>query len=646
MRLVISILAFIWTFTPTTFLFAQRAAYTPEQLSLVRSISESRIAPDGGTVAFVSDITGAMELWTVPAKGGWPHQLTNLNEHVSDIRWSPDSRWLVFASDYGGNERRDLFRVAAAGGAVEKLTDTKLSESEPRFSPDGKRLAFTADPDREFHFQLHVMDLDSRKIVRLTHEKDKLQYPLWSPDGKTIAINRSGDDQKGELLLVHAETGTTVVVDPPIKDGILLPEAFAPDGQELLLLARNAEGFLQLAVLALPPSTDTGKPPKPMQPPKFLGPSNWDVTEARWTKDGIYSLVNEGGTTSLSFMQTSGRPVTLLSPGEGVIHQLSLDRQGRTIAMLREDVTRPADAWVAELPTTSVNGNSKQDPANLLSKQLKQITFSLMGGVKPTELSSGEMAVYESFDKTKIHTLLLKPRVPRLGSPPPAIVYVHGGPNGQVTASFDTYLHVLAEAGFAVIAPNYRGSTGYGKPFEDANNKDWGGGDLKDLTAAVKYFGAKGVIDPKRVGITGGSYGGYMTLMALCRTPTVWKAGVEMYGMPDLVMDYLLSKSRFAEWYETEMGNPKADAALFRERSPLPYLDDIKAPLLIFQGAGDTNVPKAESDLLVAVLKELKKPHEYIVYEDEGHGFTRRKNLLDHYRRTVDFFVKELQPKQ
>jgi dipeptidyl aminopeptidase/acylaminoacyl peptidase len=112
--------------------------------------------------------------------------------------------------------------------------------------------------------------------------------------------------------------------------------------------------------------------------------------------------------------------------------------------------------------------------------------------------------------------------------------------------------------------------------------------------------------------------------------------------MPDLVMDYLLSKSRFADWYETEMGNPKDDAALFRERSPLPYLDDIKAPLLIFQGARDTNVPKAESDLLVAVLRELKKPHEYIVYEDEGHGFTRRKNLLDYYKRTVAFFAEHL----
>jgi dipeptidyl aminopeptidase/acylaminoacyl peptidase len=282
-----------------------------------------------------------------------------LNEQVSDIRWSPDGQWLVFASDYGGNERRDLYRVPANGGAVEKLTETKLSESAPRFSPDGKRITFTADPDQEFLFQLHVLDLETRKTVQLTHEPVNVLAPVWSLDGRTIAITRSGDDQKGELLLVNASTGAKVVIEPPVQDGILWPETFSPDGQKLLLTARNEAGFYQLAVLEL------------------------------------------------------------------------------------------ADA-----------------------------------------------------------------------------------------------------------------------------------------------------------------------------------------------------ARRFENWYETEMGNPKADAALFRERSPLLYLDDIKVPLLIFQGTNDSNVPKSESDLLVAVLEALKKPYEYVVYEDEGHGFTKRKNLLDHYRRTVEFFTKHLKPKE
>jgi dipeptidyl aminopeptidase/acylaminoacyl peptidase len=609
-----------------------RRPYTAEQLTLIRNTAECRLSPDGGTVAYVSDVTGALELWTVPAKGGWPTQLTSLNERVGSVHWSPDGRWLVFTSDYGGNERRDLYRVPADGGAVEKLTDTPLSESEPRPSHDGKRLAFIADPDADFDFQLHVMDLETKKVRRLTKEAVKVQAPLWSPDGRTIAVTRSGDDQKGDLLLVDADTGEKVVVGPPVKGGILWPGAFAPDGKSLAVIATNAAGFDQLALLKLTDSADAGKPPRPDGEPRFFGPGDWDVSEPRWRKDGLWFLRNEGGATSLGFLKSPDAKWETVLPARGMVHTLSTDAAGRRLALLREDVTRPADVWLMD------TAPEKGAPAD----SLRQVTFSLLGGVKPDELSAGEMVAYESFDKTKIHALLVKPKVARLGSPPPAVVYVHGGPNGQQTLAFDPFVQLLAEQGFAVVAPNYRGSTGYGRPFEDANNKDWGGGDLKDLVAAVKHFGGTGDIDPKRVGITGGSYGGYMTLMALARTPGVFAAGAEFYGMPDLVMDYLLTKSRFGDWYETEMGNPKRDAALFRERSPLVYLDDIKAPLLVFQGANDSNVPKAESDLLVAVLKELKKPHEYIVYDDEGHGFTRRKNVLDSSRRTAEFFVKHL----
>ncbi len=617
---------------------APRAAYTPEQLSLIRDTAESRISPDGKTVAFTSTITGAVELWTVPAAGGWPRQLSNLGEHVSDIDWSPDGRWLVFASDYGGNERRDLYRVPGAGGAVEKLTDTRLSESEPKFAPDGNRLAFTADPEREFVFQLFVMDLATRKKVQLTRGPVKVHLPRWSPDGKTIAVARTGDEQKGDLLLVDAGTGATTVVGPETKDGIIWPVRFAPDGKALLVSMRNKAGFLQLAVLELKNGDGAGRPPRPAGKPAFIGPADWDVSGAVWNKDGIYFTLNEGGATGLYYLASPrDRPRQVLPP-RGTIAQISLDHAGETLAILREDVARPADVWLLAHPRTAA--------ANGKAEGLRQVTFSLMGGVRSEDLSQGEMISYRSFDGLKIHALVLRPRVHRLGSPPPAVVVPHGGPNGQVRMAFRTTYHVLAEAGFVVIAPNFRGSTGYGKAFEDANNKDWGGGDLKDLTAAVKYLADRGEIDPKRVGITGGSYGGYMTLMALCRMPDFWKAGVELYGMPDLVMDYLLSKSRFADWYETEMGNPKANAALYRERSPLPYLDDIRAPLLVFQGAGDTNVPRAESDLLVAVLRELKKKHEYVVYPDEGHGFSKRNNLLDFYRRTTAFFVRELGPRK
>jgi dipeptidyl aminopeptidase/acylaminoacyl peptidase len=619
---------------------AERPPYTPEQLTLSRTTEECRLSPDGKTVAFTSDITGAVELWTVPASGGWPEQLTALDEDVSVIRWSPDGRWLVFTSDYGGNERRDLYRVPARGGAVEKLTDTPVSETEPRFSPDGRRLAFTADPDRDFVFQLFVLDLAGGKPTQLTSGPVMVQSPVWSPDGRALAVNRSGDDERGDLLLLDAATGAKVVVEPPVAGGILWPEAFAPDGSALLLRSRNEAGFLQLAVLELAAPSESGKPPKPKGPPAFIGPGDWDVLEAAWTKAGIYALRNEAGSTGLLWLASPRQEAVTLLPAEGVLSNLTLDRAGRRLAVLREDVNRPADVWVGDL--SAGDGDERRDAPAGLRASLRQVTFSLPAGLKAEDLAAGEMAGYASFDGTKVHALLLRPSVERLGSPPPAVVCVHGGPDLQQMRTFSPYQQALAEAGFAVLAPNYRGSAGYGKAFQVANHKDWGGGDLKDLVAGVRHFAARKALDPERVGITGGSYGGYLTLLALAKTPDVWKAGVERFGMPDLVIDYQLTRGRFGPWYETQMGTVKADGALFRERSPLPYLEDVRAPLLVFQGANDTSVPKAESDLLTAVLRGLNKPCEYVVYDDEGHGFTRRRNILDHDRRAVRFFVEHL----
>jgi dipeptidyl aminopeptidase/acylaminoacyl peptidase len=610
---------------------AERAPYTPEQLAFVRRIESCRISPDGKTVAFVSDATGSPELWTIPAAGGWPTQLTELKEAVSEIQWSPDGKWLVFVTDYGGNERYDLYRVPADGGRVEKLTDTPdIGEQEPRFSPDGKRLAFIADPAGDFRTELFVMDLGGGKPVRLTKEAVNVSSPRWSRDGKFIAATRSGDGEHGDLLLVDAGTGEKTVIEPPVKEGILWPAAFSPDGKSLLLVARNADGFHQLALLKLN-GGEAGKPPAAAGKMAFLGPAEWDVSAARWVKDGIYFLRNEGGAESLNVLPSPEEKFRCLLPAEGTLRGLSVDHDGRALTLLREDPTHPADVWVADASDVKAG---------------KQITFSLLGGVKAEALAPGKMEVYESFDRTRIHALVVRPRVQRLGSPPPAVVFVHGGPGSQKALTFDPFIQLLAEQGIAVIAPNYRGSTGYGQKFEDLNNKDWGGGDLKDLVAAVRHFGNQGVIDPRRVGITGGSYGGYMTLMALARTPEVWAAGAERYGMPDLVMDFMLTRKGMRDWYETEMGNPKTDATLFRERSPLAYLGDIKAPLLIFQGANDANVPRAESDLLAAVMKEQKKEFQYVVYDDEGHGFQRRKNLLDYYRRTSAFFVRHLKERK
>src|SRR5262249_51606487 len=309
--------------------------------------------------------------------------------------------------------------------------------------------------------------------------------------------------------------------EPPVKDGILWPEEFSSDGKSLLLRATNKGGFMQMGLLELLPSAQAAKHSKSANAVSLFGPDAWDVTEARYHNNAIFFLVNEGGASGLYRTNGPGTAAHWIDSPTGVARDLSVDHKGTRLVMLRESITRPTDVWILDLspplPTGGVIGGR-----SWISYDDSQITFSLMGGVKSDELSRGQIIEYESFDKLKIHSLFVKPRVARLGTPPPAIVYVHGGPNSQKRLAFDPFIHVLAEAGFAVIAPNYRGSTGYGKKFEDANNKDWGGADLKDLVAAVEFFGKRSDIDVERVGITGGSYGGYMSPTALCKTPCRW----------------------------------------------------------------------------------------------------------------------------
>jgi len=614
MNAIISLLLLSW---PA--MAADRPAYAPKRLALVRQVTSVDAAPNGDGVYFVTDITGALELWSVPANGGWPVQLTDLGEQVSSVDVSPNGNEIIIASDYGGDERPDLFLLPSAGGTAENITKSTRAETSPAYSPDGKSLAFIADPGEPFVFQLFVMDLATRRERQLTREAVNVFFPVWSPDGRTIAATRTGDDRAGDLLLAAADGSGVVVVPPPVKGGILTPQAWSPDGKTLLATAEDEAGFHRLFLLPI-----GGKG-------RFIGPSGWDIDDAKWNKNaGIVFTRNEGGATAMYRMRGPDAAPQKVAPSRGRVEGLSLDDAGRFAFYDWSDSSHAPDAWRLDLKTG----------------QRVQLTRSMLGGVKAEELAKGQLVSYPSFDGKTISAIYLKPPVARLGTPPPLVVMVHGGPDWQSYDDFHPLRQALAEAGFAVLAPNFRGSTGFGRAFLDANRKDWGGGDRQDMIAGAKFLTAKGEADPKRVGITGGSYGGYSTLYALARNKGEWAAGVAAYGMPDLALDYELSKSRFATWYETQMGNPKDNAVLFKERSAITYLDDLKAPLLVFQGANDTNVPLAEAQLVHDRLKKLGRDSGLVVYPDEGHGFSRRKNLTDYYEKTVAFFSDKLGPRK
>ena len=595
--------------------------YLAANLAQVVDLEELAMRGDGREIAYTSDRTGSLELWTIALDGqggaGFPKERTHAKESVSGLVYAPDSSMLVFGMDHGGDERMDLFLLRRDALAPEQLLKTDTAEQAVRFSPDSKRLTFEADPERPFVWNAHVMDVATRTVLQLTREKVNVRAPCFSKDGRFVAATKTPDDQKGDLLVIDVATKSVSTIPAPRKGGIVFAEGFFPDGR-LLARALNDAGFMQMAIVDVA-----------QKKVSFVGPGDWDVELAKVAGNGtvLYSR-NVRGESELGIAIGPELKRERVLYAGGTVTAADLDGDARGVALLTSATNRPPELVLFDTDTL----------------RAKTLVPAEVGRVKVASLGRAERREFKSFDGRSIDAFVLKPpRAPK-GSKTAAVVVVHGGPGGEARATFDPLWQALAEADIAVIAPNYRGSGGYGRAFEDLNNKDWGGGDLKDILAIVDALDQRGEIDRGRVGIMGGSYGGYLTLRAITHAPDAFRAAVDMYGMPDLEEDYRLTASRFATWYQTEMGDPAKDKALFYERSPIHFLDRVKVPLLVLQGANDTNVPRAEADAMVEALKRRGADVEYVVYPNEGHGFTHRENRTDAMTRTVDFFRRTLKP--
>jgi len=300
-----------------------------------------------------------------------------------------------------------------------------------------------------------------------------------------------------------------------------------------------------------------------------------------------------------------------------------------TIALTFTSARRPNDVWVREGDQVT----------------LRQLTDSLGGKIDPTVLVEPAHVRYPSVDGRLVPALLYMPHAEAVqGGTPGAVLYVHGGPTGQHLRWWDPTPQLLANRGLVVLAPNVRGSTGYGREWQELNRRDWGGGDLADVMAGVDWLARERIADPKRIGITGGSYGGYMTLYALARHPDRFAAGVSSVGIVSWKTLFDTTRGDLREYLIRELGDAATDPQLYLDRSPITHAKNIRAALLVLQGANDPRVPRTEALQIVAALEANGAPHHYHEYPDEGHGFSKIENRIDSLRRTVDWLTQYLTP--
>jgi dipeptidyl aminopeptidase/acylaminoacyl peptidase len=616
-----------------------------EKLYMTRQVGGSTWSPDGKTVAFVSNLSGRNNLWLVPSEGGWPMQLTVSNERQTSPTWSPDGKWIAYMSDYDGDEQWDIFLVSPKSGQVVNVTSTReIAEQSPAWSPDGRFLAYMVKPRTSSVFEIDAYDTVLRDVKHLTTgtAKDRMNVaPIWSADGHSIVYTQ--EQAKGtdaNVFLVDVASARSTLLTPHDGEKIFVANDVSPDGKLVLITSNAANGYDNAGLLDIA-----------TKKVHWLTQEKWEIAGRHFSPGGkslLYTANVEGSIDIYLYDMTTSKARALpLPPGlnwpSGGPSPFTRDNTRMLYA--HTGPTAPGDLWVydisdedAKIKGTRAGAPAPHDPSH-------QLTHSLVGGVRAEDMVEPYLVHYPSKDgKWTISAFVYVPyNLPRNGEHP-AIVYVHGGPTAQTMNTFSRFVQYMANQGYIVIAPNYRGSTGYGKEFQQANLFDMGGGDLQDVLAAADWIKQTGYVDPKKLILMGGSYGGYMTMMGVTKAPEMWAAGIPIVPFVNWFTeieheDPVLQQSDLAT-----MGDLEKNKALYEDRSPINFVNQIKAPLYLLAGGNDPRCPKEEAQQVVDAVKKRGGVVEYKVYENEGHGFAKVENQIDAYKRVADFLKAHVPP--
>jgi dipeptidyl aminopeptidase/acylaminoacyl peptidase len=571
-----------------------------------------------------SDETGIFNLYAMPTAGEGKQPLTSsTTDSTFAVSWFPADGRALFTADRGGNEINHLF-VREADGKTRDLTPGDKAKAEFHgWSADEQHFFVTTNERNAQAFDLYRYATKDYARTLLFKNDAAWQISEISPDGRYLALvkPRTSADSDVYLVDLSAKKHTPQLITKHEGNVTHDVYSFTRDSKQLVYATDEFGEFNQAWTYDLAAGTRTP-----------LIRADWDISFVAYTESGRYRIwgVNEDARTVVHILDsTNDKEITLPDLPAGDLAQVRFSRDESRLALLVSSDTSPNDVYTIDLGAL----------------RSARLTHALNPKIKEADLVETEVVRYPSYDELKIPSILYQPHTASATNKVPVLVWVHGGPGGQSRRGYSATIQHLVNHGYGVLAANNRGSSGYGKTFYHMDDRKHGHVDLKDIIAAKKYLVGLDWVDPERVGIIGGSYGGYMVGAALAFSPDTFDVGIDIFG----VMNWVRTLSSIPPWWASfkeslydEMGDPATDGERHRAISPLFHAKNIRAPLLVVQGANDPRVLQVESDELVAAVRENGVAVDYVLFPDEGHGFTKRENRIKASNAFVTFLDKYL----
>ncbi|HSR68526.1 MAG TPA: alpha/beta fold hydrolase [Acidobacteriota bacterium] len=590
------------------------------------AVAGASFSPDESKILFTSDASGVFNAYEQPVEGGEPKQLTNSTTNaVFPLGYFPHDERFLYTFDEGGNELNHIYVRETDGSSKDLTPGENLKAGFAGWSGDREWFWVQTNERNPQFFDLYRYSSDNYERSLVIENEEGWQIADISRDSRWAAVIRVNNNADSDIYLLDLENPQAEPKHVTPHQGYVSHQSltFTPDSSKLIYSTNAESEFSQ----AWSYEIASGERAPVLQ-------ADWDVVFMTYSRTGRYrvSAINADALIDVTILDTQ-EGTELDFPQDlpqGEVVQMSFSPSDEKLAFYINSDTSPNNLFVMDLA----------------SSRYRQLTHSLNPAINPDHLVEGEVIRYESFDELKIPSILYRPHQATADSPVPALVWVHGGPGGQSSKGYSPVIQHLVNHGYAVLAVNNRGSSGYGKTFYHMDDQKHGEVDLKDCVYARTYLESLDWVDGDRVGIIGGSYGGYMVAAALAFEPEAFNVGIDIFG----VTNWLRTLSEIPPWWTSfrdalyaEMGDPATDEERLRRISPLFHADKIRRPLLVVQGANDPRVQKVESDELVEAVRENGVPVEYVVFDDEGHGFRNRENRIEaseHYLKFLDQHLK------